>query len=78
MPNFRAFVKKHVYPLIPGTHARLQPFTGIHFHKEYGGTGNKADLTEMLYMLSAVALFILFIAAVNFINLSTAQSMQTH
>ena len=27
-------------------------------------------------MLSAVALFILFIAAVNFINLSTAQSMQ--
>jgi putative ABC transport system permease protein len=61
-------------PLFRG-HARLQPFTGIHFHKEYGGNGNKADL-RVLYMLSAVALFILFIAAINFINLSTAQSIQ--
>ncbi len=73
--QFPAFVKKYVYPLLPGTQARLQPFTGIHFHKEYGGNGNKADL-RVLYMLSAVAVFILFIAAINFINLSTAQSIQ--
>jgi len=73
--QFPAFVKKYVYPLIPGTRARLQPFTGIHFHKEYGGNGNKADL-RVLYMLSAVAVFILFIATINFINLSTAQSIQ--
>jgi putative ABC transport system permease protein len=73
--QFPAFVKKHVYPLLPGTKARLQPLTGIHFHKEYGGRGNKADL-RVLYMLSAVALFILLIAAINFINLSTAQSIQ--
>ena len=37
--------------------------------------GNKADL-RVLYILSAVAVFILFIAAINFINLSTAQSIQ--
>jgi len=73
--QFPAFVKKHVYPLLPGTRARLQPFTGIHFHKEYGGNGNKADL-RVLYILSAVAIFILLIAAINFINLSTAQSIQ--
>ena len=73
--QFPAFVKKYVYPLLPGTQARLQPFTGIHFHKEYGGNGNKADL-RVLYILSAVAVFILFIAAINFINLSTAQSIQ--
>ena len=54
---------------------QLQPFTGIHFHSEYGGPGRKADL-RVLYILSAVALFILIIAAVNFINLSTAQSIQ--
>jgi len=62
--QFPAFVKKHVRPLLPGTQARLQPFTGIHFHKEYGGNGNKADL-RVLYILSAVAVFILLIAAIN-------------
>ncbi|MCO5949995.1 ABC transporter permease [Mucilaginibacter flavidus] len=74
--QFPAFIKKYINTLPnPRTHGRLQPFTGIHFHKEYGGRGNKADL-RVLYILSAVALFILFIAAVNFINLSTAQSIQ--
>ena len=74
--QFPAFMKKYNYAHADGrTHARLQPFTGIHFHKEYGGRGNKADL-RVLYILSAVAIFILFIAAVNFINLSTAQSIQ--
>ena len=73
--QFPAFVKKHVFPLLPKTTARLQPLTGIHFHKEYGGRGDKADL-RVLYILSAVAVFILLIAAINFINLSTAQSIQ--
>ncbi len=74
--QFRSFVKNHIDP-DPRTQMRiqLQPFTGIHFHSEYGGPGRKADL-RVLYVLSAVALFILFIAAINFINLSTAQSIQ--
>ncbi|MFB9842798.1 ABC transporter permease [Mucilaginibacter ginsenosidivorans] len=74
--QFPLFIKKHLDPQ-PNTklHAQLQPFTGIHFHREYGGEGNKMDL-NILYILSAVALFILLIAAVNFINLSTAQSIQ--
>jgi putative ABC transport system permease protein len=74
--QFPAFIKKHI-DAHPNSrlHGRLQPFTGIHFHKEYGGPGNKVDL-RILYILSAVAVFILFIAAINFINLSTAQSIQ--
>jgi ABC-type antimicrobial peptide transport system permease subunit/AraC-like DNA-binding protein len=74
--QFPEFIKKHLDP-DPKTKlfAQLQPFTSIHFHREYGGEGNKADLTVM-YILSAVALFILIIAAINFINLSTAQSIQ--
>lgn len=73
--QFPAFIKKHVFPLLPKTHAQLQPLTGIHFHKEYGGRGDKSDL-RVLYILSAAAIFILLIAAINFINLSTAQSIQ--
>ncbi|MDP9076491.1 MAG: ABC transporter permease [Bacteroidota bacterium] len=72
--QFPSFIKKY-FVQNPNTQAKLQPFTGIHFHSEYGGRGRKADL-RVLYILSAVALFILLIAAINFINLSTAQSIQ--
>jgi ABC-type antimicrobial peptide transport system permease subunit len=53
----------------------LRPLSGIHFHSEYGGTDRKAGL-PVLYTLMAVAGFILILAIVNFVNLSTAQSMQ--
>ena len=53
----------------------LQPLSGIHFHADYGGTGRKASL-PVLYTLMAVAGFILILAIINFVNLSTAQSMQ--
>jgi len=74
--QFPAFVKKYIDPN-PHTQmqVKLQPFTGIHFQSEYGGPGRRADL-RVLYVLSAVAVFILLIAAINFINLSTAQSVQ--
>ncbi|MDR3696029.1 FtsX-like permease family protein [Mucilaginibacter sp.] len=73
--QFPAFVKKHIDP-DPKTvlHIRLQPFTGIHFHEEYGGEGRKANL-PVLYILFVVAIFILLIAVINFINLTTAQAI---
>ena len=74
--QFPSFIRKHLNPdPHPKLHAQLQAFTSIHFHREYGGEGYKADL-RILYVLSAVAIFILLIAAINFINLSTAQSIQ--
>jgi len=72
--QFIAFAKRHFGPN-PTFAARLQPLSGIHFHREYGGRGRKASL-PVLYTLMAVAGFILILAIINFINLSTAQSMQ--
>jgi ABC-type antimicrobial peptide transport system permease subunit len=72
--QFTAFAKRH-YGSKPLLAARLQPLSGIHFHQEYGGEGRKASL-PVLYTLIAVAGFILILAIVNFVNLSTAQSMQ--
>ena len=72
--QFIAFAKRHFGPN-PTFAARLQPLSGIHFHREYGGRGRKASL-PVLYTLMGVAGFILILAIINFINLSTAQSMQ--
>jgi putative ABC transport system permease protein len=55
---------------------RLQPFTAIHFDNVYGKDyGTTADLST-LYGLMGIALFILVLASINFINLSTAQSLR--
>lgn len=72
--QFIAFAKRHYYSKLAFA-ARLKPLSGIHFHREYGGEGRKASL-PVLYTLIAVAGFILILAIVNFVNLSTAQSMQ--
>lgn len=59
-----------------GDHIRydLRPLTSIHLHSdrssEMGVNGN----VQYVYIFSAVALFILLIACVNFMNLSTARS----
>jgi putative ABC transport system permease protein len=53
----------------------LQPMADIHFNNDYRDTHHKANLPT-LYALTGIALFILILAAVNFVNLSTAQSLQ--
>ncbi|MBO9202250.1 MULTISPECIES: ABC transporter permease [Niastella] len=56
--------------------ALLRPLWGIHFSKDYGGwVIRKADQAA-LKLLQLAAIFILVLAIVNFVNLSTAQSMQ--
>jgi putative ABC transport system permease protein len=53
----------------------LQPLTDIHLHSSDVGT-NYATLSDIkyVYIFSAVGLFIMILACVNFMNLSTAQS----
>jgi putative ABC transport system permease protein len=52
---------------------QLQPLSEIHFNPDDEGN---SPLRYQLYVLSALAGFILLIAAINFVNLSTAQSFQ--
>jgi putative ABC transport system permease protein len=73
--QFVALAKRH-YGRNPEFGAILQPLSGIHFHEEYGGfVVRKANLA-VLKVLTLMAIFILILAIVNFVNLSTAQSMQ--
>lgn len=53
----------------------LQPLSDVHFNSDYMEDRHHAHLPT-LYALAGVALFILILAAVNFVNLATAQSLQ--
>jgi ABC-type antimicrobial peptide transport system permease subunit len=72
--QFMPFLERH-FGAKTAFAAHLKPLSGIHFHPEYGGEGRKASLS-VLYTLMAAAGFILLLAIVNFVNLSTAQSMR--
>lgn len=78
--RFAAFIKSHVPKSNGKLTMYLQPLNAIHFTSEFrrGDDGDDFRKAYMptLYILTGVALFILIIAVVNFINLSTAQSIQ--
>ena len=52
----------------------LQPITDIHLHSNLDYELEANSDVRYVYIFSAIAFFILFIASVNFINLSTARS----
>lgn len=72
-----AFVEKH-FPIAFKHDVRmgLQALTDIHLrsHLEYEINPNGKE--SNIYLFSGVAVFVLFIACVNFMNLSTARSMK--
>ncbi|HVU58670.1 MAG TPA: ABC transporter permease [Puia sp.] len=71
-----AFSKELLKPSDAKPAAGLQPLSDIHFnHTIVDEYSRKASLPA-LYGLMAIAAFILIIAAINFINLSTAQSIR--
>jgi putative ABC transport system permease protein len=57
--------------------AELQPLSDVHFNSKYAGGGEwvKAINTSWLWFFGSVGLAVLFLACINFINLSTAQAL---
>ncbi|HVX26670.1 MAG TPA: ABC transporter permease [Parafilimonas sp.] len=53
----------------------IQPLSAVHYDTEAGDYSNKTISHELLNVLWLIASFILLIACVNFINLSTAQAV---
>lgn len=54
---------------------RLQPISAIHYDTVAGNFSNRTISRELLNVLWLIAAFILLIACVNFVNLSTAQGV---
>ena len=60
-----------------GARLPLQPLTDIHFDPRYlNNTISYTTSRETYYVLTAVAVLIIIIACINFINLATAQAIQ--
>jgi putative ABC transport system permease protein len=50
----------------------LQPLTDIHLHSDFANDLSPAGDIKYIYIFGAIALFMLLIACINFMNLSTA------
>ena len=55
-------------------HFRLQPLADVHFNDSYAGFDQRTAHKATLYALFAVAAFLLLLACINFINLTTANA----
>ncbi len=71
-----AFVDRHIKPVNPGYDLALQPLKEIHFDERYGNFAGRTFSKDLILALSLIGLFLLIIACVNFINLTTAQAIK--
>ena len=76
--KFPQFVDKHMGKLLNSFGAKLrlflQPLTDIHLYSELTADISQQSDMKYLKLFIAIALFVLLIACINFINLSTANS----
>src|SRR5438477_3555066 len=72
--QLRAYSQKVESPDDKDSHI-VQPLSAVHYDTQTGNYSNKAISQELLNVLWLIAAFILLIACVNFINLSTAQAV---
>jgi putative ABC transport system permease protein len=54
----------------------LQPLADLHFNKNYDNFDQRLANKTVLYSLLGVAAFLLILGCINFVNLTTAQSIQ--
>jgi len=55
---------------------RLQPLSDVHFNADYSSYAQPVANKTTLYCLMTIAVFILLLGCINFINLTTAQASQ--
>jgi len=77
--QFPAFLDRHMneggkYKASQWTALALQKLTDIHLYSHLDYEAEENGDIKRVYVFSAIALFILFIASINYMNLSTARS----
>ncbi len=70
-----AFVDKHIRPVNPRYDLALQPLNEMHYDRRYENFTGRVFSKDLTLALKLIGLFLLIIACVNFINLTTAQAV---
>jgi putative ABC transport system permease protein len=70
-----AFVTKHIPPDHAGYDLKLQPLKEMHYDERFGNFNGRTFSKDLIKALGLIGLFLLIVACVNFINLSTAQAV---
>ena len=65
----------YIKPFDPGYFLSVQPLNEMHFDARYGTFDGRVFSENLILVLSTIGIFLLAIACVNFINLSTAQAV---
>jgi hypothetical protein len=72
--QLRVYSRKVLPPDNKNSHI-VQPLSAVHYDTQTGNYSNKTISRDLLNVLWLIAAFILLIACVNFVNLSTAQAV---
>jgi ABC-type antimicrobial peptide transport system permease subunit len=69
------FTDKHIKPVNPSYYLSLESLKEIHYDDRYGNFNGRTFSTDLILALSIIGIFLLVIACVNFINITTAQAI---
>jgi ABC-type antimicrobial peptide transport system permease subunit len=75
MPQLNAFVDKNIKPVNPNYTLRLQPLNEIHYDARFENFNYRSFSKDLIFALRLIGIFLLLMACINFINLTTAQAV---
>ena len=70
-----AFLNKYLPSERTGYNLRLQPLAEMHHDERFGNFSGRTFSTDLITALTLIGLFMIIIACINFINMSTAQAI---
>ena len=69
------FTDKHIKPVNPNYSLSFEPLKEMHYDDRYGNFTGRTFSEDLIFALSLIGIFLLVIACVNFINITTAQAV---
>lgn len=73
--QLKSFVTRHMPPEHAGYNLLLQPLTQMHYDTRFDTFTGRTFSKDLITALNIIGLFLLVVACINFINLSTAQAI---
>ena len=73
--QLKQYSDQYIKPFDPGYFLSIQPLNEMHFDARYGTFDGRVFSENLILVLGTIGIFLLVVACINFINLSTAQAV---